>query len=209
MTLGEKIKKARIENGLTQEQLADKMMVSRQAITKWEADKGIPDVSNLKVLSQLLNVSIDYLLDDGSTIDINVIREPIDISKYGKAFIKKKLTDKLMLEKYPTAQIKTLMPQKKLTKMEWILEYILMFFTFTCNFMQFYYSLTFLDREFYLVNQDSLQFLVIVHHKEGFVETRRMVETFNTRKGEKFTIGDIVYIDCGESKAHKKANSII
>jgi transcriptional regulator with XRE-family HTH domain len=47
MTLGEKIKKARIENGLTQEQLSEKMMVSRQAITKWEADKGIPDVSNL------------------------------------------------------------------------------------------------------------------------------------------------------------------
>ena len=45
MTLGEKIKKARIESGLTQEQLAGKMMVSRQAITKWEADKGIPDVS--------------------------------------------------------------------------------------------------------------------------------------------------------------------
>ena len=47
MTLGEKIRKARIENGLTQEQLSGKMMVSRQAITKWEADKGIPDVSNL------------------------------------------------------------------------------------------------------------------------------------------------------------------
>lgn len=47
MTLGEKIRKARIESGLTQEQLSGKMMVSRQAITKWEADKGIPDVSNL------------------------------------------------------------------------------------------------------------------------------------------------------------------
>ena len=204
MTLGEKIKKARIENGLTQEQLADKMMVSRQAITKWESDRGIPDVSNLKVLAQLFNVSIDYLLDDGSTIDINVIREPIDISKYGKALIKKRLTDKFMLEKYPTAQIKTLLPNKKLTKVERILDAFLMFFTFTCNFMAFYHSLTFLDREFYLVNQDNLQFLVIVNHKEGFVETRRMVETFNTRKGEKFTIGDMVYLDCGESKMHKK-----
>ena len=204
MTLGEKIKKARIENGLTQEQLADKMMVSRQAITKWESDRGIPDVSNLKVLAQLLNASIDYLLDDGSTIDINVIREPIDISKYGKALIKKRLTDKFMLEKYPTAQIKTLLPNKKLTKVERILDVFLMFFTSTCSFMAFYHSLTFLDREFYLVNQDNLQFLVIVNHKEGFVETRRMVETFNTRKGEKFTIGDMVYLDCGESKMHKK-----
>lgn len=79
MTLGEKIKKARIESGLTQEQLAGKMMVSRQAITKWEADKGIPDVSNLKLLAQLLSVSVDYLLDDGKEIDVNVIREPVDI----------------------------------------------------------------------------------------------------------------------------------
>lgn len=37
MTIGEKIKNARMENGLTQEELASKMMVSRQAITKWEA----------------------------------------------------------------------------------------------------------------------------------------------------------------------------
>ena len=85
MTIGEKIKNARTENGLTQEELANKMMVSRQAITKWESDKGIPDVSNLKLLAQLLNVSVDYLLDDGAEIDINVIRETIDLSKYGKS----------------------------------------------------------------------------------------------------------------------------
>ena len=104
MTIGEKIKNSRTEHGLTQEELASKMMVSRQAITKWEADKGIPDVSNLKLLAQLLNVSVDYLLDDGVEIDINVIRETIDLSKYGKAVIKKKLTNKLMLDRYPDTE---------------------------------------------------------------------------------------------------------
>ena len=49
----------------SQEQLSEKLGVSRSAITKWETDKGIPDVDNLKALSKLLNVSIDYLLDDG------------------------------------------------------------------------------------------------------------------------------------------------
>lgn len=68
MTLGEKIKEARKEAGLSQEQLAEKMSVSRSAIAKWETDKGIPDVNNLKVMSQLLGVSIDYLLDDGEKI---------------------------------------------------------------------------------------------------------------------------------------------
>ena len=65
MTLGEKIKEARKQCGLTQEQLADKMAISRSAIAKWESNKGLPDVDNLKVLAKLLNVSVDYLLDDG------------------------------------------------------------------------------------------------------------------------------------------------
>jgi len=50
MTLGEKIKEARAAGGLTQEELASKLMVSRQAVTKWETDKGIPDVENLKLI---------------------------------------------------------------------------------------------------------------------------------------------------------------
>ena len=133
MTIGEKIKKTRTENGLTQEELASKMMVSRQAITKWEADKGIPDVSNLKLLAQLLNVSVDYLLDDGVEIDINVIRETIDLSKYGKAVIKKKLTNKLMLEKYPDAEIRTLLPEKKKDKVDKGLDFFVDFFTPLCG----------------------------------------------------------------------------
>ena len=48
MTLGEKIKEARKQCGLSQEQLAEKMTVSRSAIAKWETDKGLPDVDNLK-----------------------------------------------------------------------------------------------------------------------------------------------------------------
>ena len=44
MTLGEKIRHARKASGLSQEQLAEKMCVSRSAIAKWETDKGMPDV---------------------------------------------------------------------------------------------------------------------------------------------------------------------
>lgn len=58
MTFGEKLKEARKKAGLSQEQFAEKMNVSRSAIAKWETDKGMPDVNNLKVMSQLLNVSI-------------------------------------------------------------------------------------------------------------------------------------------------------
>lgn len=197
MTLGEKIKKARIENGLTQEHLSEKMMVSRQAITKWEADKGIPDVSNLKLLAQLLNVSIDYLLDNGSEIDINVIRETIDISKYGKALIKKKLTDKLMLEKYPSAEIRTLLPQKKRDRVDKAFDFFIDFFTPLCGFSDLQNSMKLLGTEYYIVNEDNLQLFVSVNYKEGYMESRRMVELHNTRTGDNFSVGDLIFTDCG------------
>ena len=73
MTLGEKIKEARKQCGLSQEQLAEKMAVSRSAVAKWEANNGLPDVNNLKALSALLNVSIDYLLDSGEPIESAII----------------------------------------------------------------------------------------------------------------------------------------
>ena len=82
MTLGEKIRYARKCYGLSQEQLANKLCVSRSAIAKWETDKGLPDVDNLKALAFLLNVSIDYLLDDGKAIDEFVTREAYALSDF-------------------------------------------------------------------------------------------------------------------------------
>ena len=84
MTLGEKIKEARKQCGLSQEQLAEKMSVSRSAIAKWETDKGLPDIDNLKALAGFLNVSVDYLLDDGERIDEFITREAYDLASYGK-----------------------------------------------------------------------------------------------------------------------------
>ena len=117
MTLGEKIKEARKQCGLSQEQLAEKMAVSRSAVAKWEANNGLPDVENLKALAQLLNVSVDYLLDDGEVIDEVVMREPYNLSDYGKG-IKKKKKDRVIREKFPDAEIHTLLGKLKLTKSE-------------------------------------------------------------------------------------------
>ena len=63
MTFGEKLKNARKEVGLSQEQLAEKLSVSRSAVAKWETGNGMPDVDNLKAMAVLLNTSIDYLLE--------------------------------------------------------------------------------------------------------------------------------------------------
>ena len=62
MTFGEKLRNARLEAGYTQEELASKLIISRAAIAKWESDRGMPDVKNLKALAGILNVSIHYLL---------------------------------------------------------------------------------------------------------------------------------------------------
>lgn len=78
MTLGEKIKKARKEAGMSQEQLAEKLLVSRSAIAKWETDKGLPDVQNLKSISSVLGITVDYLLDEDNPISMNTIREAIN-----------------------------------------------------------------------------------------------------------------------------------
>lgn len=53
--------------------------IFRSAVAKWEIKKGIPDVDNLKILSQLLGVSIDYLLDNGEKLDKEIIKESIDL----------------------------------------------------------------------------------------------------------------------------------
>lgn len=54
MNISEKIRKARKSSGYSQEQFAEKLCVSRQAVTKWETGKGIPDIDNLKSISTYL-----------------------------------------------------------------------------------------------------------------------------------------------------------
>jgi len=64
MTLGEKIKKLRTDNELTQDELAEKIYVTRAAISKWETNKGYPNIDSLKLLSNLFHVSIDELISN-------------------------------------------------------------------------------------------------------------------------------------------------
>ena len=76
--LGTRIRALRKERGLSQEALAQALEVSRQAVTKWESDRGLPDIGNIKQIVRLLDVSIDYLLDDGESLDISVTDEFIE-----------------------------------------------------------------------------------------------------------------------------------
>lgn len=66
MNFSEKLKEIRKNEGLSQEQLAEKIGVSRQAITKWETGKGLPDVENMVIIAEIFKTTLDELLRDSA-----------------------------------------------------------------------------------------------------------------------------------------------
>ena len=67
MNLGKKIAELRKKNNLSQEELAEKVGVARQTISKWETGDTTPDINQVKIISKIFNISIDELVDN----DIN------------------------------------------------------------------------------------------------------------------------------------------
>ncbi|WP_426351157.1 helix-turn-helix domain-containing protein [Alloiococcus sp. CFN-8] len=64
MTLGEKLSELRQKSGLSQDRVAEILGVSRQAVSKWERDEAKPDLDNIVNLSNIYNVTTDYLLKE-------------------------------------------------------------------------------------------------------------------------------------------------
>ncbi len=83
MNLSAKLISLRKQKGLTQMDLAEKLNVSRQAISRWEVGTAVPSTDNLKVLSELYGVTVDYLLNElnDGTVQIHEERAPISVSK--------------------------------------------------------------------------------------------------------------------------------
>ena len=75
MTLGEKIRTARKQEGLSQEQLSEKLGISRSSVAKWETDKGIPDISNLIALSDEFGLSLDELIKADTAVKKKIIAD--------------------------------------------------------------------------------------------------------------------------------------
>lgn len=75
MTTGEKIQTSRKKQGLTQEQLAQGLGVSRQAVSRWELDEALPETANLLPLAKALGCSIDWLLDPAQGLEGPVPKE--------------------------------------------------------------------------------------------------------------------------------------
>ena len=77
MELGKRLKECRAKSEMTQEELADKLYVSRQTISSWENDKSYPDIHSLLMISDLLGVSLDSLIKG----DIEIMKEKVEQTK--------------------------------------------------------------------------------------------------------------------------------
>ena len=86
MTFADKVLDLRKRLGLSQEELAEKLDVSRQAISRWEMGLAMPDASNLLQLSRLFKVTVDYLVNDDYSSD-----EDIPIVKNKEAILHKEM----------------------------------------------------------------------------------------------------------------------
>ena len=75
MILADKIIELRKKNGLSQEELAEKLGVSRQAVSKWEGAQSVPDIQRILEMSRLFGVSTDYLLKDDMDFGSEAITE--------------------------------------------------------------------------------------------------------------------------------------
>lgn len=80
MELGRQIKKYRIEANLSQEELADKIFVSRQTISNWENDKNYPDIKSLVLMSEVFRLSLDNLIKG----DLERMKKEIDTQEYAE-----------------------------------------------------------------------------------------------------------------------------
>jgi transcriptional regulator with XRE-family HTH domain len=183
MSMGKKIKECRKKASLTQEELAEKLCVSRQAITKWEADRGMPDIENIQNISKLFGVSIDYLLDDGENLLSSVVKETINIKDYEKTGKCRSKYDAAVRAKYPKATIiYPLIRFKKMSFIENIIDFIVQ-----PGVLQVADSLNNMSA-YYLVELEQNQLLVNV--TKEFIESRELNCKFTEKK---MVIGNNVF----------------
>lgn len=86
MKIGDKLKNARLKKSMTQEEVAEKLFVSRQSISNWENNKTYPDIGNVIALSDLYQISLDELLK-GSDNFMKHLEESTNIVESNKKLI--------------------------------------------------------------------------------------------------------------------------
>lgn len=205
MTFGERFKEARAKAGFTQDELAQRLAVSRSAIAKWESDRGMPDVTNLKMIADVLGVSVDYLLDDGNALNLSVTKKAIDLTKFGdrrklSRTRKVEIKERIVREEYPDAEILRLTVTKiKNTKSETIADQAIGWFALILGGIplfgtqEFGKTLNSLDQQYYLVDEEKAQYFVLMTDEQMI--SRSLAKRITDKK---FEIGDREFLVMGK-----------
>ena len=205
VSLGEKIRKARLEAGLTQEELSELLMVSRAAVAKWETNRGLPDIDNLKFIASALSVSVDYLLDENNSVDFSITKKPINLNKYGfdgrlSGFKKSKIKEQIVLDEYPDSEINMLTVVKTYnSSSEKMVDNFVGWFSALLGGLplfgihDFSKAVSTLGAEqYYLVDKKDKQYFVLI--TDEYIISRIMGVAFNSKK---FRIGDKEFMKVG------------
>lgn len=205
MLLGEIIRKARLEAGLTQEELSELLMVSRAAVAKWETNRGLPDIENLKFIASALSVSVDYLLDENNSVDFSITKKPINLNKYGfdgrlSGFKKSKIKEQIVLDEYSDSEINMLTVIKTYnSSSEKMVDNFVGWFSTLLGGLplfgihDFSKAVSTLGAEqYYLVDKKDKQYFVFI--TDEYIISRIMGVAFNSKK---FRIGDKEFMKVG------------
>ena len=206
ISLGEKIRKARLEAGLTQEELSELLMVSRAAVAKWETNRGLPDIENLKFIASALSVSVDYLLDENNSVDFSITKKPINLNKYGfdgrlSSFKKLKIKEQIVLDEYPDSEINMLTVVKTYnSSSEKMVDNFVGWFSTLLGGLPLFgiYDFskavaTLVADQYYLVDKKDKQYFVLI--TDEYIISRIMGVAFNSKK---FRIGDKEFMKVGK-----------
>lgn len=186
MTFGEKLKEIRKRFGLTQEKLSGLINVSRQAITKWENDEGLPDITNLQELSKIFGVTIDYLLDKDNNLPALTLRKELDKDKYKS---KLSMYDEVLKEYFDESyEIYNLSRSKKMSIVENLIDTFIVPEIGPVSTADALSDLS----PYYLVKKDNLKFLVNI--KNYILE---IIELPNNTSDKKIIYNRNIFRNCG------------
>jgi len=165
MTLGQKIRDMRKQMGISQEVLGEILYVSRQAITKWETDAGVPDVSNLSELAKLFGVPVDYFISN-KTSDEVTNQLTVDITKYRNNNEENmQIIRHFYSEEWEAKYLKyTMYPKNKLVRIGLGIAHIFSEFVFDAIMgAQLVYDIDKLDENYYLLYRADMIFLAYIN----------------------------------------------
>lgn len=189
MIFAKKLKQLRQQTGWSQEQLADRLNVTRQAVAKWERGAGFPDIDNMQALAKLFNTSVDELLDYTRAGLASAMREPIDLDAYPTDTKGCSASDLAVADKFADAdQIESLNRHRRLTWWQKIIDFFVGAGTLDVAFSGEAIGQLKGDRRYYLVEKSGRSWIVEV--TKTYVERRELTKPFPRQQ---LSVGDFIY----------------